>query len=95
MQDGRRLSARLKFQFVVNVYDKSVSQGPANQIVVSGLAAQKFLGLRPRDFMESPEVREKTSRRLKALEGELAEFCVEKISQAKVLYASKSEMKFL
>ena len=42
---------------------------------------------------KSVEVREKTSRRLKALEGKLADFCVEKISQAKVLYASKSEMK--
>ena len=93
LQDGRRVSARLKFQFVVNVLDASVSLGPANQIVISGLAAQKFLGVRPRDFMDSPEVRSNTIGKLKALEGKLADFCVEKISQAKVLYASKSEMK--
>ena len=86
------MSARLKFQFVVNVYDDSVSLGPANQVVLSGLAAQKFLGIRPRDFMESPEVRGDTIGKLKALEGKLADFCVEKISQAKVLYASKSEL---
>ena len=61
---------------------------------MSGLTAQKFLGVRPRDFMDSPEVRGQTLGKLKALEGKLAEFCVEKISQAKVLYASKSEMKF-
>ena len=93
LQDGRRVTARLKFQFVVTVYDDSVSQGPANQIVISGLAAQKFLGVRPGDFMDSPEVRSQTIGKLKALEGKLADFCVEKISQAKVLYATKSEMK--
>ena len=87
------MTARLKFQFVVTVYDDSVSQGPANQIVISGLAAQKFLGVRPGDFMDSPEGRTNTIGKLKALEGKLADFCVEKISQAKVLYATKSEMK--
>ena len=87
------MSAKLKFQFVVNVYDDSVSLGPANQIVISGLTAQKFLSVRPRDFIDSEEVRSRTIGKLKDLEGKLADFCVEKISQAKVLYASKSEMK--
>ena len=76
------------------MHDSSVAQGPASQIVMSGLEAQKFLGVRPRDFMDSPEVRGQTLGKLKALEGKLAEFCVEKISQAKVLYATKSVMKF-
>ena len=77
----------------MNVYDDSVSQGPANQIVISGLAAQKFLGVTPRDLMDSEEVRRRIIGKLKGLEGKPAEFCVEKISQSKVLYASKSEMK--
>ena len=46
------------------------------------------------DFMDSEEVRRDTNGKLKGLEGKPAEFCVEKISQSKVLYASKSEMKF-
>ena len=76
------------------MHDSSVALGPANQIVMSGLSAQKFLGIRPRDFMDNPEMRGQTIGKLKVLEGKLAEFCVEKISQAKVLFASESEMKF-
>ena len=88
------MSAKLKFQFVVNVYDDSVSLGPANQIVIAGLAAQKFLGVRPRDFIDSGEVRRQTIGKLRALEGKLAEFCVEKFSQSQVLQVSNSVIRF-
>ena len=88
------MSAKLKFQFVVNVYDDSVSLGPANQIVISGLTAQKFLSVRPRDFIDSEEVRSQTIGKLKDLEGKPAEFCVEKISQSEVLHVSNSMIRF-
>ena len=50
--------------------------------------------MKARDYSRSQDLREETVSKLQALEGKLAEFCVEKISQSKVLYVSNSLVKF-
>ena len=45
-------------------------------------------------YSRSQDLREETVRKLEALEGKLAEFCVEKISQSRVLYVSNSLVRF-
>ena len=78
----------------MDVFDQSVALSPATKIVISDQVAENFLGIRVRDFMDSPEVRTETIRKLRALKGKLAEFCVEKISQSEVLHVSNSVIRF-
>ena len=93
-QDGKRVRAKLKFSIAVDVFDQSVALSPATKIVISDQVAENFLGIRVRDFMDSPEVRTETIGKLRALKGKLAEFCVEKISQSEVLHVSNSVIRF-
>ena len=62
-------------------------------VIVSNQIAEKFLGITVRDFFDSEEVRSETIGKLKALQGKLAEFCVEKISESEVLHLSNSVIK--
>ena len=93
-KDGKRVHAKLKFCIAINVFDHSVALSPASKIVISSKMAEKFLGITVRDFFDSEEVRSETIGKLKALEGKLAEFCVEKISNSEVLHVSNSVIKF-
>ena len=83
-----------KFAIAVNVFDHSVALSPASKILISGRVAEEFLGVRARDFVDNEEVRSQTIEKLRALEGKLAEFCVEKISQSEVLHVSNSVIRF-
>ena len=76
------------------MYDQTIAESPATQIVISSRSAEKFLGVKCRDFSSSQDVRDETIRKLKLLVGKPAELCVEKIGQTSVLYASNSVIKF-
>ena len=88
------MSAKCKFTIALNVYDQSVALSPASKLLIAGRVAEDFLGVTAGDFVESEEVRREISGRLRALQGKLAEFCVEKISQSEVLHVSNSVIRF-
>ena len=93
-QDGERVRAKLKFCIALSVFDQSVAFSPVTKILISNQVAEQFLGVSVRDFVDSEEVRSQTVGKLRALQGKLAEFCVEKIGQSEVLHVFNSVIRF-
>ena len=60
------------------------------QIVIAGAVAETFLGVQCRDFTTSHQLRQEVTNKLNNLDGRPAEYCVEKMRQSVVLYATNS-----